>query len=163
MWLSSSSVLLSSPLQRALRKIERPKGSLLLLEMTLPGTQNPDMVSGYSSKATWVLGLVEGWAEPPGHSSLAARERGGHSGKWAHRATWQKQISQLSRFPRGEILWLGVMVANSCFQIWFSGPGKLGPCLSLFLEVIRSFFGFLFPISHTETSHEIIWVSPCDL
>ena len=56
-----------------------------------------------------------------------------------------------------------MIVANSSFQIWFSGPGKLGPCLSLFLEVIYLLVLRLFSIKQIESSHEIISVSPCDL
>lgn len=48
---------------------------------------------------------------------------------------------------RGGIFWLGVLIANSSFQVWFSFPGKLEPCLNLFLEALCSFFGFLVSIS----------------
>lgn len=111
------------------------------------------------------LGPVAGGEARPGcqGASLAAapsRGQGGLSGKWANRATWKISISQLSGFPGGGIIWLGVIAANSSFQIWLSGPGKLGPCLILFLEVICSFFDVLFSISQRETSHKIISVSP---
>ena len=86
--------LFSSPLRRAHRNTERPRGSLLPLEMTLPGTQNPEMVSGFSSKAAWIVGLGEGWAGLLGGGGPPlqlhpARERGGLSGKWVNRATWK--------------------------------------------------------------------------
>lgn len=64
---NSPPLLFSRPLKRAHRNTERLKGSLLLLESTLPGTQNPEMVSGFSSTAAWILWLgvcVWGtWAE----------------------------------------------------------------------------------------------------
>lgn len=57
---SSPPLLFSRPLKRAHRNSERSGGSLLLLEMTLPGTQNPETVSGFSSKSAWVPWLGEG-------------------------------------------------------------------------------------------------------
>lgn len=63
---NSPPLMFSRPLRRAHRNTERPKGSLSPLETTLPGTQNPEMVSGLSSTAAWVLWLGEAWAELPG-------------------------------------------------------------------------------------------------
>lgn len=66
-----------SLLRRAHRNPGRPMGNLLLLEMTLRGTQNPAMVSGFSLKlpGSW------GWAArgPPLPLLHPARKRGGLS------------------------------------------------------------------------------------
>lgn len=81
-----------SLLRRAHRNTGRPKGNLLLLEMTLRGTQSPEMVSGFSSKLprSWDWGEVGLGSQGASLATAPSQEKG-----WAlmkmgeYRATWK--------------------------------------------------------------------------
>lgn len=81
-----------SLLRRAHRNTGRPNGNLLLLEMTLHGTQNPEMVSGFSSKlpGSRCWGEVGLGSEGASLATAPSQEKG-----WAfmkvgeYRATWK--------------------------------------------------------------------------
>lgn len=82
-------------------------------------------------------GGLLGWtARGPPLKLRPVRDWGGLSGKWVNRATWKTELSQLTRFPGGGILCLGVTVANSSSQIWFFWPKKIG---ALFKSFHRSY------------------------